>query len=150
GRWTILALICALQAASLFFVTGTYDLRPWRQPDVFTAYDGVLGTVRNQAGYDRTYIFGDPSPPSSRNLKRPIAPTQMPNRVFSANEYEPLTAASYGVFFDYVAPRNRETPFVGMYALSPTARWRPMKLTGTRYFAAYRGGMGDALFAHGF
>lgn len=145
SRWRRAALlgVCALQVAALFFVTGTRDVRPWQQPEVFRRYDRVLESLRQRAGYYRSYVYGL-TPQNLKVVKWWIAGKRLRNRVFQTTEYEALVAGRYSTFFDYVAPRLQKTPFIGAYALGVSARWRLMDLTSTKYFLAYRGEPPDA------
>ncbi|MGD0949671.1 MAG: hypothetical protein ABSA52_19865 [Candidatus Binatia bacterium] len=144
-RWrrVVLVCICVLQAASLFFVTGTYDLRPWRWP-YFTQYDDVLQSLRQRAGYSRAFVYGHLGP-WPLGVKRGIEDKQMRNRVFLTADYDVLVASRYGSFFDLAAPRPEDSgPFGGGYNPGMGTRWKLMDLTGTKYFVAYRGDLADA------
>jgi len=146
ARWrrVVLVCICLLQGASLFFVTGTYDLRPWRWPDYFTQYDDVLQSLRQRAGYSRAFVYGHLGP-WPLGVKRGISGKQMRNRLFLTVDYDPLVASRYASFFDFAAPRPGDSdPFSGGYNPWMNARWKLMDLTGTKYFLAYRGNVGDA------
>jgi len=146
ARWRRVVLVCiyVLQAASLFFVTGTYDLRPWRWPDYFTQYDDVLQSLRQRAGYSRVYVYGHLGP-WPLGVKRGINGKQMRNRLFVTVDYDPLVASRYASFFDFAVPGpEHSSPFSGGYSLGMSARWRLIDLTGTKYFLAYRGGLDDA------
>jgi hypothetical protein len=146
ARWRRAALVCVcvLQCASLFFVTGTYDLRPWRWAHYLTQYHDVLQFLRQRAGYSRTFVYGHlgPWPPG---VKGGIQVKQMRSRVFIAADVDALVMIRYASYLGGPPPSpDTFPPFMGAYSPGPTARWRLIDLTGTKYFLAYRGSMDDA------
>ena len=152
ARWrrVVLVGVCTLQGASLFFVTGTRDIRPWQQRAVFTQFDDVLQILRERADYARSFVFGHLGP-WPLGVKLGMMPKLMRNRVFLASDYEPLVEGRYASYFDLAAPRHDTLhPFAGVYNpgldASPglDARWRLLDLAGTEYFLAYRDGIADA------
>lgn len=147
-RRPVLVAVVLLQSATLFFITGNRDLRPWQQADTFTRYDSELQALRARAGHDRTYIYVGVTGSNARAVHWGITSKQMRHHLFQPTDRDPLVTARSAAFFEYIAPRIQKTPFLGAYALGAGARWRLMDLTGTRYFVSHRGEYGDAYLAH--
>lgn len=142
-RVGIVAGLCAVQGASLFFTVGDTHIRPVKRPEIFFSRRPLLDALKRDLGEARVYL-------SSTFLFGPgLTPKQgLITKMAVVSDYEPLAVGRYGTFFETISPRtDTTTPFFGVYDLGANSRWRLMDLTGTKYFVMGRGEPGDAFMA---
>ena len=141
-RLAVLAALCALQAASLFFMTGDTHMRPVKRPEIFHTHQALLDALERNLGDARVYLS-----PWFWFAPGLTAKQGLLNKMAVAIDYEPLAVGRYETFFTAITPRSDPAPFDGAYELKPDSRWRLMDLTGTKYFVMRRGEAGETFMA---
>ncbi len=129
-RHGLVAIVCLLHAASLFFTTGDDHIRPVRRPKILDLYDALLVPIAAQLDGGRLYLSPDflflPGLTHKQGTLR---------RMNTSVDYEPLATERYGRFFTTAAPDPEDAmPFSGKYPLTATSNWKLMDLTATRFY----------------
>jgi hypothetical protein len=137
-RVAIVAGLCVLQGANLFFTVGDTHVRPVKRPQIYHGYAMLLESLKANLGDARVYLspqfWFNPGLTAKQGMLR---------RMAVSIDYEPLAVGRYQKFFDTVSVRTDPAPFAGAYYLGPSSRWRLMDLTGSKFFVMNLGEPGE-------
>ena len=133
-RRAAVALVAAVQLASLFFGSANTYVRPVQRPEVLAARREIFAAARARGDQSRVYVSPYLWAIPGLSLKQ-----GMLNEVGVSNDYEPLALARYKEFFGAVSPwRSPDGLFNGRYRLLGNPKWCLLDLTGTRYYVVRR------------
>lgn len=142
-RMAVVAGLCVLQGANLFFMLSDNHVRPVKRPQIYDVHRTLLESIKAKLGDGRVYV-------SPRFWFTPsLTPKQgMLRKLPMSIDYEPLVVGRYQKFFDTVSVRTDPAPFSGAYNLTPQSHWKLMDLTGTRFFIMNQGEPGDVFMTN--
>ncbi|MFI5217506.1 MAG: hypothetical protein ACHQ3O_13285, partial [Candidatus Limnocylindria bacterium] len=133
-RRAAIALVAAVQLASLFWGSSNPFMRPFQRTETLTAQRELFPAVRARGDLARVYLSPRLWATPGLSLKQ-----GMLTGVGVSNDYEPLALARYAEYFGAVSSwRSPDGLFNGRYRLVGDTPWRLLDLTGTRYYVVQR------------